>query len=117
MAMRAPAPGLVGDEGLVGVEAGEVVDVGVVVLGGTAAGPGDEGGEATLPGELAGGRLASIVFGTLDPDRSSVLCSSCCVVLAHNAALPPNWWIFAAWRSIPASERSYVAMTETPTQP
>jgi hypothetical protein len=30
--MRTPAPGFIGDEGLVGVEAGEVVDVGVVIL-------------------------------------------------------------------------------------
>ena len=81
------------------------------------AGPGDESREATVPGELAGSRLASIVFGTLDRDSSSVLCSSCCVVLAYDAALPPNWWIFAAWRSIAAFERSYVAMTEMPTRP
>jgi hypothetical protein len=89
--MRAPAPGLVGNGGLVGVEAGEVVDVGVVVLGRTAAGPGDEGGEATLPGELTGGRLASFVFGALDSHGLSFVCSSCCVVLAYDVALPPNW--------------------------
>jgi hypothetical protein len=100
-----------------GVETGEVVDVGVMILGRTPAGPGDQGGEAALPGELAGGSLASIVFGTFDPHRSSFLCCSCCVVLAHDAALPPNWWIFAAWRSIAASERNYVAMTEMPTRP
>jgi hypothetical protein len=93
--VRAPAPGLVGDEGLVGVKAGEVVDVGVVILGGTPAGPGDEGGEATLPGELTGGRLASVVFGALDPRNSSFMCSSCCVVLAYDAALLPDWWLSA----------------------
>jgi len=86
--MRAPAPWLVGDERLVGVEAGEVVDVSVVILGGTPAGPGDEGGEATLLGEFAGSRLASVVFGALDPQSSSHLCSSCCVVLAYDAVLP-----------------------------
>jgi hypothetical protein len=62
-----------------------------MILGRTPAGPGYQGGEAALPGELADGRLASIVFGTLDPDSSSVLCSSCCVVLADDAVLPPNW--------------------------
>ena len=78
---------LVGDEGLVSVEAREVVHVGVVILGGTPAGPGHKGGEATLPGELAGGRLASSVFGALDPTVLP-MCSSCCVVLADDAALP-----------------------------
>jgi hypothetical protein len=86
--MRAPAPGLVRDERLVGVEAGEVVYVGVVILGGTPAGPSDEGGEAVVPAELAGGRLASIVFGALDPRSPSFLCFACCVVLAYDAALP-----------------------------
>ena len=87
--MRAPAPWLVGDKRLVGVEACEEVDVGVVILGGTPAGPGNEGGEATLPGQLAGSRLARIVFGALDPHSTSFfLCSFCCVVLAHDAALP-----------------------------
>jgi hypothetical protein len=85
--MRAPAPWLVGDEGLMSVEAGEVVYVGVVVLSGSPARPGDEGGEATLLRELASSSLASIVFGTFDPQRSSFLRCSCCVVLAHDAAL------------------------------
>src|SRR5215213_51887 len=67
--MRAPAPWLVGDEGLMGVEAGEVVNIGVVVLSGSSARPGHEGGVAALLGELASGCLASIVFGTLDPHR------------------------------------------------
>jgi hypothetical protein len=69
--MRAPAPWLVRDEGLMGVEAGEVVYVGVVVLSGSPARPGDEGGKATLLRELASGSLASIVFGTFDPHGSS----------------------------------------------
>jgi hypothetical protein len=55
----------------VGVEAHKVVYVGVVILGGTPAGPGNKGGEATLPGELAGGRLASGVFDALDPYSTS----------------------------------------------
>jgi hypothetical protein len=89
--MRPPAPWLIGDEGLVGVEAGEVVDVGVVILGRTPTRPGNKSGEAVLPDELAGGCLASGVFSALDPHSPSVPCSSCCVVLAYDAALPPNW--------------------------
>ena len=90
VAMRAPAPGLVRDEGLVSVEAGEVVDVGVVILGGTPAGLGGEGGVATLLGELAGGRLASIVCGGLDPHSSSVLSSSCCAALSPACVRPAH---------------------------
>ncbi len=106
VAMRAPAPRLVRDKGLVGVEAGEVVDVGVVILGGTPAGPGDEGGEAALLGELTGGSLASFVFGVLDPHGCPYFRFSCRVVLADDAALPPSWWL-SAWWSIAASERGY----------
>ena len=69
--MRAPAPRLVRDERLVSVEAGEVIDIRVVVLGGAAAGPRDDGGEAALTGEPEGGRLARVIFGTLDNYDSS----------------------------------------------
>src|SRR5215211_4215653 len=77
VAMRTPAPWLIGYEGLVSVEAGEVVYVGVVILGRTPARPGNEGGEATLLGKLAGGSLASVVFGALDSHSSPCLCSIC----------------------------------------
>jgi len=93
--VRAPASRLVGDEGLVGVEAGQVVDVGVVILGGTPAGPGDEGGEAALFGELTGGSLASFVFGGLDPRGYPYFRFSCRVVLADDAALAPGRWLSA----------------------
>lgn len=66
MALRAPAPWLVRDEGLVGVEAGEVGDVGVVVLGRPAAGSGDEGRAALAARQVAGGLLAGPVLGTRD---------------------------------------------------
>jgi hypothetical protein len=59
---------------LVSVEAREVVRVGVVILSGTPSGPGHKGGEASLPGELAGGRLASGVFGSLDSHSISYNC-------------------------------------------
>jgi hypothetical protein len=44
--------------------------------------------EARLRRVLASSSLASIVFGMFDPHRSSFLRCSCCVVLAHDAALP-----------------------------
>src|SRR3712207_3066413 len=75
VAMRAPAPWLIGDEGLVGVEAGKVVYVGVVILGRPPTRPGNEGGEAVLLGEFPGVCLACVVFGSLDSHSSSCLCS------------------------------------------
>lgn len=56
MAVRAPAPRLIGDERLVGVEAGEVVDVGVMILGGT---PRDQAIRAKKPCSRASSRAAA----------------------------------------------------------
>src|SRR5918999_3458429 len=71
VAVRAPAPRLVRDERLVGVEACEVIDVRVVVLGGATTRPRDDGGEAALPSESERGPLARVVFGALDAYGSS----------------------------------------------
>jgi hypothetical protein len=72
---------------LVGVEAGEVVHVGVMILGRTPARPGDKSGEAVHPGKLAGGSLTCIVFGALESHSTPFKCSTRSVVLANDAAL------------------------------
>lgn len=86
--MRPPASWLIGDERLVGVEAGQIVDIGVVILGRTPTGPGNEGREPALAGELAGGSLASVVFSALYFPSSSCLCSFRYVLRAYDTALP-----------------------------
>jgi hypothetical protein len=73
MAARSPAPRLVEHDGVVRVEAGQVEDVGVVVLGRAAARPRQDAGVAALVSELTGAPLALAVLGRLD--RARRLCA------------------------------------------
>jgi hypothetical protein len=90
---------------LVSVAAGEVVHIGVMILGGTPARPSDKGGEAVLPGKLAGGRLACIVFNALDPHSTPF---NTLLGVLYSRMMPrsaPNWQSCCRLQySYPASE-------------
>src|SRR4051794_37282813 len=69
MPLRPPPPGQIGNDRIVGVETGEVIDLGVVVLRRPAPRPRDQARETARPRRITDRRLPRLVLSPLDSHR------------------------------------------------
>src|SRR4051794_36045094 len=69
MPLRPPPPGQIGNDRIVGVETGEVIDLGVVVLGRPAARPRDQARETARARRITDGPLPRLVLSAVDSHR------------------------------------------------